>query len=62
MEPVVINPKMINTDNGGIAVEINTKPKEKNRGCEVKLLRDDYRPEILPPPPVGKSTGHGLVK
>jgi len=27
-----------------------------------RLLKDDYRPDILPPPPVGKSVGHGFGK
>ena len=25
------------------------------------MMKDEYRPNVLPPPPVGKSTGHGVV-
>lgn len=41
---------------------MGTREKLSQLRIKQSLYKDDYRPEILPPPPIGKSIGHGLIE
>ncbi|CDW73968.1 UNKNOWN [Stylonychia lemnae] len=49
-------------DRSTVQSQMGTRSRLNKLKMKQKLLKDEYRPEILPPPPVGKSTGHGLAK
>lgn len=48
------------SDRSIIKSQLGTRSKLTKLGVKQRLYKDEYRPEILPPPPLGKSIGHGL--
>eukprot|EP00347_Sterkiella_histriomuscorum_P023160 403335721 len=48
-------------DRSVIQSQMGTRQKLAKINIKQKILKDEYRPDILPSPPVGKSTGHGFV-